>query len=176
LSSSFKENVMFPIRAILHPTDFSEASQAAFQLACTLARDHGARIIALHVVPPPVPVADLEIVYRDYVDYEDELLARLHTSQPGGPEVPLEYRLETGDSATEILRVAREVPCDLIVMGTYGRTGLTRLVLGSVAEQILRKAPCPVLTVKALPPSTKAVRATPAAEVAEAVPASAGKL
>jgi nucleotide-binding universal stress UspA family protein len=83
----------------------------------------------------------------------------------------MEYHLEAGDPATEILRVAREVPCDLIVLGTHGRTGLTRLVLGSVAEEVLRKAPCSVLTVKAPPPAAEAVRATPAAEVAQAVPA-----
>jgi nucleotide-binding universal stress UspA family protein len=62
--------------------------------------------------------------------------------------VQLEYRLGTGDPATEILRLAGETKCDLIVMGTHGRTGLTRLVLGSVAEEVLRQAPCPVLAVK----------------------------
>jgi nucleotide-binding universal stress UspA family protein len=166
---------MFPIRAILHPTDFSEAAQAAFRLAGALARDHGARLIALHVVPPPVTVAEMEMVFLAPEGYRYELRAKLPTLQPGGPGVPMEYRLEAGDPATEILRVAREVPCDLIVLGTHGRTGLTRLVLGSVAEEVLRKAPCPVLTVKAPPPATEAVRATSAAEVAGAVSAGAGK-
>ena len=114
------------------------------------------------------------MVFLAHEGYRDELRARLQTLQSGEPGVPVEYRLEAGDPATEVLRVAREVPCDLIVLGTHGRTGLTRLVLGSVAEEVLRKAPCPVLTVKA-PPSTEAVRATSAAEVAEAWPVSAGK-
>jgi hypothetical protein len=60
-----------------------------------------------------------------------------------------ERRLEEGDAVTEILRVAEEAPADLIVLGTHGRTGLARLLMGSVAEQVVRRAPCPVLTVKA---------------------------
>ena len=62
--------------------------------------------------------------------------------------VPIEHRLEEGDPTTEILRVAEEAKSDLIVMNTHGRTGVGRLVLGSVAEHVLRKAPCPVLIVR----------------------------
>jgi nucleotide-binding universal stress UspA family protein len=60
----------------------------------------------------------------------------------------VEYRVQHGDPAVEILGVAREASCDLIVMGTHGRTGLGRLLMGSVAEQVVRKAACPVLTIK----------------------------
>jgi hypothetical protein len=63
-------------------------------------------------------------------------------------KVRVEHRLEEGEPSKEILRVAAEVGCDLIVMGTHGRTGLERLVLGSVAERVLAKARCPVLTLK----------------------------
>jgi nucleotide-binding universal stress UspA family protein len=63
--------------------------------------------------------------------------------------VRVEHRLVAGDPGAEILRAAREEPCDLIVMGTHGRTGLGRVLLGSVAEQVVRRAPCPALTVKA---------------------------
>src|SRR4051794_16783690 len=140
---------MFPIRTILLPTDFSEASAAAFQLACSLARDHGSRIIALHVVPLPVAPYDMGgWVAIEPEGYRDELLARLRSVRPAVPEVPVEYGLADGDPPAEIVRIAGETPCDLIVMGTHGRRGLTRLVLGSVAEEVLRKAPCPVVTVK----------------------------
>jgi nucleotide-binding universal stress UspA family protein len=78
--------------------------------------------------------------------------------------VTVEHHLKEGDPATEILRLAEERKVDVIVMGTHGRTGLGRLLMGSVAEQIVRKAPCPVLTVRLpqrqAPPSEAAVPAT----------------
>jgi nucleotide-binding universal stress UspA family protein len=77
------------------------------------------------------------------------MAANLRQLQPSDPALHVEYRLEEGFAATEILRLAEEAKADLIVMGTHGRTGLSRLVLGSVAEQVVRKARCPVLTVKA---------------------------
>jgi nucleotide-binding universal stress UspA family protein len=64
------------------------------------------------------------------------------------PTLPVEHRLEVGDPVAEILRVAQESKCDLIVMGTHGRTGLAHLLMGSVAEKVVRKAACPVLVVK----------------------------
>jgi nucleotide-binding universal stress UspA family protein len=166
---------MFPIRAILHPTDFSEAAQAALRLAGALARDHGARLIVAHVLPEPVTVHDMERAVVDPAGYRAELKSKLHHLHPPDLQPPMEFRLLDGDPASEILRLARDTGCDLIVMGTHGWTGLTRLVAGSVAEQVLRKATCPVVMVKAPLPSTEAVRATPAAEVAEPVPAGAGK-
>jgi len=63
-------------------------------------------------------------------------------------EVRVERQVGEGDSAVEILRAAQDLKADLIVMGTHGRTGLGRLLMGSVAEQVVRKAPCPVLTVR----------------------------
>jgi universal stress protein A len=156
---------MLPIKTILHPTDFSERSDYAFQLACSLARDHGARLVVLHVVLPPSAVA-----LRDQVlatgsdDYRAPLLETLHKLRPPA-EVPVEYRLNEGMAVAEILRVARETPCDLIVIGTQGRTGLKRVLMGSVAEQVVRNAPCPVLAVKApLPPEESLAAATTAAK------------
>jgi nucleotide-binding universal stress UspA family protein len=140
---------MLAIRTILHPTDFSEQSQAAFVLACALTRDYGARLIALHVV------ATEAFVYGEgYLPpTSEELLAdareQFERLQPPQGTVRAEHRLEQGDAAPEILRVAQEVHADLIVMGTHGRTGLSRLLMGSVAEQIVRKAACPVLTMTA---------------------------
>ncbi len=143
---------MLPIRTILHPTDFSERSANAFEVACSLARDSGARLIVLHVLERPViaytGVAMAPPAPGPSEEERKALLKRLKQVQPQAPAVAVEHRLEQGDPTIGILQVAQETGCDLIVIGTHGRTGLGRLLLGSVAEQVLRKAPCPVLTVK----------------------------
>jgi universal stress protein A len=140
---------MLPIQTILHPTDFSERSGYAFQLACSLARDGGARLIVLHVMPVPL--------VQEKRGYREEMTGELNRLGAPDAQVRVEHRLEEGDPATQILRVAQETGCDLIAMGSHGRTGLDRLLIGSVAEQVLRRAPCPVLTVKApFPPSPPA--------------------
>lgn len=139
-----------PLRVILHPTDFSEQAHAAFLVACTLARDYAARIIVLHVAPNPVTLlSGMEVVpiLPEEVD-TSSLEARLKDLRAPHAAVTLETRLVQGDTGPTILRVAEEAGCDLIVMGTHGRTGLGRLLMGSVAEQIVRKAKCPVLTIK----------------------------
>ena len=159
---------MFPIRTILLPTDFSAASAAAFQLACSLARDHGSRVLAIHVVPIPVAPYDMGgWVAVEPEGYREELLAKLRSLRPAAPEVAVEYRLADGDPPAEIVRIGRETPCDLIVMGTHGRTGLARLALGSVAEEVLRKAPCPVVTMKSVPPGAVRTASPEAAAVAD---------
>ena len=149
---------MLSIETILHPTDFSERSGHALQLACSLARDHGARLIVLHVMP--VPLVQEKRLYRE------EMASELNWLGASDAQVRVEHRLEEGDAATQILRVAQETGCDLIVLGTHGRTGLGRLLMGSVAEQVLRTATCPVLTVRAPFPLAKprGVRATDEAE------------
>jgi nucleotide-binding universal stress UspA family protein len=73
----------------------------------------------------------------------------LHAVVPTDPNVPFEHRLLTGDPAEEIVRFADEARCELIVMGTHGRTGFKRLLMGSVAEAVIRRAKCPVLTYRA---------------------------
>lgn len=140
---------MLSIRTILHPTDFSDRSQYALQVAAALARDHGARLHVLHVVPTPILAygegvvpAEPESVLREAREQLDRLVVP-------APEPPAERRVKDGDPVAVILRVARELPADLIVMGTHGRTGLGRLLMGSVAEQVVRRAACPVLTVSA---------------------------
>jgi nucleotide-binding universal stress UspA family protein len=141
---------MLPIKTILCPTDFSERSDFAFKMASSLARDHGARLIVLHVVPPPQTVTyeGIPVLPPMPVDYKAQLEERLHQYLPANTRVRTEVRLEEGFAATEIVRVAEETDADLIVMGTHGRTGLGRLLLGSIAEEVLRRATCPVLTVK----------------------------
>lgn len=151
-------NVMFPIRTILCPTDFSDHSEDAFQVACALARDCEARLIVLHVLyavkPPGADDAELggSPWPEDYQDSLREKLARLRSPYPA---VRLEHHLREGGAAEEILRMADEYRCDLIVMGTYGRTGLDRILMGSVAEEVLRRARCPILAVKS-PPARRA--------------------
>jgi nucleotide-binding universal stress UspA family protein len=145
-----KEKAMFPLHTILHPTDFSEPAECAFAFACSLARDHGARLVVLHVDRPPAG-HDAVLAHRRPEDYEQPLWHLLCRFQAQDPSVEVEHRLAEGDPAAEILRAAREESCDLIVMGTQGRTGLARLIMGSVAETVARQAPCPVLTVKAAP-------------------------
>ncbi|HEY8505975.1 MAG TPA: universal stress protein [Gemmataceae bacterium] len=151
---------MLKFRTILYPTDFSEPARAAFDLACSLARDHGARLVVLHVYPPPRAHGDI-IDFRAPDGPVESLRAQLHEVRPPEPGPEVEYRLEEGDPAAVILRVAAERGCDLIVMGTHGRTGLWRVLLGSVAERVLRDAPCPVLTVKSpFPPARTAEQAS----------------
>ncbi len=135
------------MRTILHPTDFSERSSYALQLAITLAKSDGAKLIVLHVEAPKVIYDEMGGVECPLDEREQEAaLAKLQSlSTPG---VSVTHRLQVGDAAATILDVATETGCDLIVMGTHGRTGLSRLLLGSVAEEVVRKAPCPVLTAK----------------------------
>lgn len=138
---------MLNIRTILHATDYSEHSDFAFRVACSLARDYRAKLVLLHVALRSVTIeGEAAIAPRseEYFQAEQEKLERV--SAPA--EVRVERRVAEGAPAEEILRTAQSVKADLIVMGTHGRTGLSRLLMGSVAEQVVRKAPCPVLTVR----------------------------
>jgi universal stress protein A len=139
------------INTILYATDFSESSKSAFPLAYSLARDHGARLIALHVVPAGTyEIANLVQLGHgeSFRQFEEEIRHDLERLQPPDSSVPMVYKLAKGDPATLITNVAEEMASDLIVLGTHGRTGLRRVLMGSVAEHVLRSAPCPVLVVK----------------------------
>lgn len=142
---------MLAIRTILHPTDFSDSSNYAFRLACSLARDCRAKLVILHVTPPPVAfAAEGMLVQTDNYDLKP-IQTELQHVKPGDTNIVTEHRLVEGDAATEIMKVAGDTDCDMIVVGTHGRTGLGRLLMGSVAEQLVRQAPCPVLTVRSMP-------------------------
>jgi universal stress protein A len=162
---------MLPIHSILHPTDFSERSGYALHLACALARDYGARLVVLHVATPPTSIYGEGILPPDPQLLSQEAKAQLERLEVPGANVRAERRFEEGDAATEILRVAQEIHAGLIVMGTHGRTGLGRLVMGSVAEQVVRKASCPVLTVKTPFPDALFASRTAAEESAQAATA-----
>jgi nucleotide-binding universal stress UspA family protein len=152
---------------ILAPIDGSEASSHAFETAVALARDHGAELLPLYVVDVPLigaeaPGYDPSIV-RDALLEEgahlnaDALAKMTRAEVAGAPRV-----VETGpfgdDIAHCIARVARESGADLVVMGTRGRRGFRRLMLGSVAERFVRIADLPVLLI----PAADAQRAQPA--------------
>jgi nucleotide-binding universal stress UspA family protein len=156
---------MRPIKTILHPTDFSENSTSALELACSLARDQGARLVLLHVVPHPPAVPwneDVrarplgEHIEEDLAAYQKEMEQKLHQLRIPDPNVPVEQLLKEGDVPAGIVRTGEETSCDLIVMGTHGQTGLTRGLMGSVAEEVTRKAFCPVLTVSTPRPGAQA--------------------
>lgn len=138
---------MFSIRTILCPTDFSEPSEAAIRTAEAMARDCGARLILLHVAELPAMVA-AEGVLMHPVDFDPNQERERLDAVAITPGVDAERTFVLGVAVDDILRVAAERKCDLIVIGTHGRTGLGRLVMGSVAESIIRKAPCPVLSVR----------------------------
>jgi len=139
-------------KTILHPTDFSPHSQHAFQMASHLAADSGARLLVLHVLEQPVIVASGTMMAPMPTGPSAELrqmaCEQLAKIKPEDSSVAVEHITEEGDPVTAILDVAQERDCDLIVIGSHGRTGLGRLLMGSVAEQIVRRAACAVLTVK----------------------------
>jgi nucleotide-binding universal stress UspA family protein len=143
---------MAAIARILCPIDFSDFSRRALDHAVALARWYGASVTALHVHQPPLPtntalapLAPVEQVPLSPIDLD---LVRRHVAAfvpHGHAAVPIEPRAAEGDPAHEIL--AEAASADLIVMGTQGRSGVERFVLGSVAERVLRKAPCSVMTI-----------------------------
>ena len=148
---------MLSIQTVLHPTDFSENSRYAFEMACSLAAKYNARLILLHVVDPSAAPTFFERHFNPLEPAESLVSSKLRFSwpEPADPTVCVEHRVAEGETSDEILYVARNLKCDVIVMGTHGRTGLERLLTGSVAEEVLRKAPCPVLAAKTPPPNTR---------------------
>lgn len=145
---------MIEFTQILCPTDFSEASVRPLTYAAALARWYGARLTVLHVVPTfdliPVRSPSLDGAFQMIEPpSRDQIMAELRqavdVSGAGGESTAL--ATETGDPAKAIVDCAADIGADLIVMGTHGRGGFERLVVGSITEKVLRKAPCPVLTV-----------------------------
>lgn len=139
---------MLPIRTILHPTDFSKRSSFAFRFSCALARDYGARLLLLHVGPKPIVMYGEGVIPADPEKFRAQLREKLDELQPEDAKIPVERLFLEGDPVAEILKAAQENNCDLIVMGTHGWSGLNRLLMGSTAEGVMRKAVCPVLTVR----------------------------
>jgi nucleotide-binding universal stress UspA family protein len=137
------------IRVILHPTDFSKASEAALRVARPLASEFGARLVIVHVAPVNLSLEGRSAAGFDPHDYQHDLDVLRRRLDGPDLEFPVETLLTRGFAAEEILRLAAEVGCDLIVIGTHGRTGLGRLLMGNTAQSVLPRAECPVMVVKA---------------------------
>jgi len=149
-----KANVGY--RRILWPTDFSPLAKAALPHAVRLAASSGAELVVLHVLPTPGFYAFPEVVGAVWDELERANHAggkrRLHRliAQLKGKAAKLRVHgvLAEGVAFDQILRAAKRLRCDLIVLATHGRTGLKHVLLGSVTENVIRRAPCPVLTVR----------------------------
>ena len=150
---------MTGIRKILVPVDFSESSAAALDAALSVAERFGAEIEVLHVWEPPKFVRPDLMVWMEHegeaeslAEYTqgeakkelDQLLASVDRGQ-----TKVVARFEVGDAAPTIVKTAEDRGHDLVVVGTHGRTGLSRFFLGSVAEKVVRRSPCPVMTLHA---------------------------
>ncbi len=141
------------IKRLLFPTDFSGYNDAAFHYAQRLAAESGAFIYVTHVdelsdVNPEM--AETNFLYASALGGDDrrKVRERLRGIRPTLDGVVCKHHYLRGSPAEEILQFAKQEEIDLIVMGSHGRTGLSRLLMGSVAEEVMRKATCPVLVVK----------------------------
>lgn len=145
-------------KKLLCPIDFSDASREALETAAALAKRHGAALTLFHAYPVPgYTFPDGSFVASSKMLEELAEQANRHLAEwkaiavaAGVPSV--ESATAVGEPAHEIVTFATEKGMDLVVVGTHGRTGLTHALMGSVAERVVRKAPCPVLTVR--PPPT----------------------
>jgi nucleotide-binding universal stress UspA family protein len=146
---------MIQLRRILLPTDFSDFSAAARKYACAFADQFQAELHVLHVIQDLAPLApEPGVVIPPQHDFLKELEQNAHAmlervldpEWAAGKTVVRAVR--QGPPHLEIVRYAKESVTDLIVIGTHGRTGLAHVFMGSVVEKVLRKSPCPVLTVR----------------------------
>ncbi len=147
---------MARIGHILHPSDFSKASGAAFATAVDLAKSNRAELVVLHVLAPPMPLMagdgyvspqvyeDLDKSARAYAS--KELASLVAKAKKAG--VRANAVLRDGIAHEQIVRAARSPLADMIVVGTHGRTGLAKLFLGSIAARVVSTAKCPVMTVR----------------------------
>ncbi len=145
---------MVTVKSVLVPTDFSENSKVALPYAVDLARRYGAKLVVLHVFDEDLLTPIFYEVGGSAEEYFNRLRERFQAAvddfldgvDTEGLEV--EAQLTSGTPFVEIIRFARDNGVDLIVMGTHGRTGIAHALLGSVAEKVIRKAPCPVMVVR----------------------------
>jgi nucleotide-binding universal stress UspA family protein len=144
-------------RRILHPSDFSSASRAAFARAVAMAKAERAQLLLVHVMTLVIPALGMGDGYVSPKLYDEmERSMRAHAqkqldklmAKAKAAKVRVRGLLLEGTPADRIVRAARSYHADVIVIGTHGRTGLARVFLGSVAERVVGTAPCPVLTVR----------------------------
>jgi len=138
---------MSPIRRIVHPTDFALASRSALIWAIRLAKQNRAELLVLHVLPPPTPIFEVESAERPQKEAQlSALMRRIRWVRVKARRLLLKGETSV---AKHIVKSARILRADLIVMGTHGRTGISRLFIGSVAARVVASAHCPVLVVRA---------------------------
>jgi nucleotide-binding universal stress UspA family protein len=142
----------FRLKRILVPIDFSECSKKALQYAVAFARQFGAELVLVYVVQVNYYVGDFGTVDTALLETEmrrngEKQLADLAVMEVGA-DLRCEKTVRTGRIVSEIVSVARENGTDLIILSTHGHTGLKHVLLGSVAENVVRHAPCPVLIVR----------------------------
>ena len=150
--------MMNAIKRILVPTDFSAHADEAFRAAHTLARATGAEVVVFHVARPPAVVSEGGSLLTEPGQEPTNLWERFREMQSGDPRVRVEHQVIVADrpGAAPILEILDKLGCDLIVMGTHGRRGPRQVLFGSVTEDVVRRARCPVMVVKA-PPRTAPV-------------------
>jgi len=138
-------------KKIIFATDFSHHSDAALSQAASLARDSDGTLLIVHVEELPTLYGEGSMYYGVPEPDRSALEKMLAAIVPDDPSVRYEHRLLFGSPAEELVGLAEREKADLIVMSTHGRTGLMRMLMGSVAELVVRKASCPVLTFKPAP-------------------------
>jgi len=155
---------MNAIKRILVPTDFSAHADEAFRVAYSLAGATGAEVIVFHVAPPPAVVLEGGAFLAEPGKAATNLWDRFQGIQSSDPKVRVEHRVIVADkpNAAHVLDILEQLGCDLIVMGTHGHGRLRQILFGSVTEEVVRRARCPVMVVKA--------------PVPEPVPASDGEI
>jgi nucleotide-binding universal stress UspA family protein len=142
---------MLPFRCIVCAADFSESSRDAFRVACALANEDKTRVFVVFVAEEPMVLGEIGTpigILEPTPGTQQEIRQRLRDFYVPDHPVDVEYRSVQGAPAEQILSMADELDCDLIVMGTHGRTGLSRLLAGSVAETVIRKSHRPVLALR----------------------------
>ncbi|HRX85959.1 MAG TPA: universal stress protein [Phycisphaerae bacterium] len=155
--SPASDSLALAIRKILFPTDFSELSLVALRYARAFSEQFAAHLYCLHVVdeaqqywsalgPEATPIAP---PVDDILEAAGKQMQAFHDEHLIGLEYAPVTKVALGKPFVEIITYAREITADLLVMATHGRSGLMHALMGSTAERVVRKAPCPVLTVRA---------------------------
>jgi nucleotide-binding universal stress UspA family protein len=141
-------------KRICCPIDFSDASRAAMEVAADLARRSGADLVLLHAYPIPgytFPDGSVVASPKMMQDLADQAERHLQEWRGDAAKIagsPVTTQKAIGEPAAEIVAFARSAGVDLVVVGTHGRTGIEHALMGSVAERVVRRAHCPVLTVR----------------------------
>ena len=146
---------MIKIEKILFPTDFSEHSRHAFSYAMSFAKEYGARLYMLHIVEDVQYLANAYMfdvpIMPSFADMEQSRLKEMQEfidREAADSSISIEKMIKHGRPFIEIIQTARDENIDLIVIATHGRSGLEYVFFGSTAEKVVRKAPCPVLSIR----------------------------